>query len=247
MMRTLLVRGLLAGLVAGVFAFVFARLFGEGPIEAAIAVEEAGGHSHGAPSADGPPAVEIVDRATQMSTGLAVGVLVYAVAFGGLFALAFAVAHGRLGTLSARAGALTLALIGYVVAFLIPFLTYPANPPAVGDGDTIAVRTAAFLAMVLISITAAVVAAVAARGLAPRLGGWAAGGLAIGGYLVLVAVAAWILPARAAVPDGFPATVLWDFRLASLGVQLILWLTLGGVFGALVHRRPTGNPSPVVA
>ena len=39
-----------------------------------------------------------------------------------------------------------------------------------------------------------------------------------------------------AVPAEFPASVLWRFRLASLGTQLVLWLGMGLIFGALTER-----------
>ena len=38
------------------------------------------------------------------------------------------------------------------------------------------------------------------------------------------------------VPDGFPAVVLWGFRMAAFGAQLIMWATLGLLFGALTQR-----------
>jgi predicted cobalt transporter CbtA len=38
------------------------------------------------------------------------------------------------------------------------------------------------------------------------------------------------------VPADFPATVLYQFRVASLITQLALWTTLGVVLGELLHR-----------
>ena len=38
------------------------------------------------------------------------------------------------------------------------------------------------------------------------------------------------------VPEGFPAVVLWQFRMASLGAQAMLWTVLGLGFGAWVQR-----------
>jgi hypothetical protein len=39
------------------------------------------------------------------------------------------------------------------------------------------------------------------------------------------------------VPPDFSAVVLWKFRLASLGIQAVLWTTLGLVFGELAQRQ----------
>ncbi|GAA2221015.1 CbtA family protein [Micromonospora olivasterospora] len=46
------------------------------------------------------------------------------------------------------------------------------------------------------------------------------------------------------VPDGFPALVLWKFRLASLGTQLVTWTTLGLLFGALTERSLRTRSAP---
>jgi len=40
----------------------------------------------------------------------------------------------------------------------------------------------------------------------------------------------------AIVYPGFPADVLYEFRLLSLGTQLLLWATIGLVFATLAGR-----------
>ena len=49
-------------------------------------------------------------------------------------------------------------------------------------------------------------------------------------------VVSLVLPPINEVPSEFPAVVLWQFRIASLGAQLIMWLTIGLIFGALMER-----------
>jgi predicted cobalt transporter CbtA len=235
----LLVRGMFSGLIAGLLALVFARVFGEPSIGSAIGFESALQAAQGA-----TPEPELVSRTAQSTIGLATAVLVYAVAFGGLFALAFAIAYGRVGRLSAQATAAVLAMAGYVVAFIVPFLKYPANPPAVGNHDTISQRTATYFGLVLLSVVLAVAATYLGRRLISRLGAWNAALIAGAAFVVTVAVAQSLLPAINEVPDGFPATVLWDFRVASLGTQLVMWATIGLVFGALVTRTLTSDAVP---
>src|SRR4051812_13130021 len=108
--RTLLIRGMLVGAAAGVAAFLFAYFFGEGPINDAIAFEEA----HAAPLPAGEHEHELVSRGVQSTFGLATGSIVYGVALGGLFAIAVAITAGRIGRLSARATAGLVALAGFV-------------------------------------------------------------------------------------------------------------------------------------
>ncbi|PPK61463.1 CbtA family protein [Actinokineospora auranticolor] len=249
--RSLLVWGLLAGLVGGLLAFGFASAFGEPSVETAIGIEEAGGaaHDHGAEagghSHGAEPAAEEeeVSRAFQSTGGLGIGAVAYGLGLGGLYSLAFAFAYGRLGRLTARATALAVAGLGYLALVLVPFLTYPANPPAVGKGETIGERTGLFFGIMGISLVALVLAIVAARKLAARWGGWwstVAAGL---GYVVVVTAVAKALPSFNEVPDSFPGSVLWEFRVASLGTSAVLYATIGVVFAALLHRgltRKTG-------
>jgi predicted cobalt transporter CbtA len=244
--RTLLVRGMIVGAVAGVAAFLFAYLFGEGPITDAIAFEEA----HAAPAAPGEHEHELVSRTVQSTAGLATASIVYGVALGGLFAIAVAVALGRIGRLSARATAALVALAGFVGVALVPFLKYPANPPATGNADTLQQRTGLYFLMIVIGVAAVIGALVVSRSLQPRFGTWNAAILAVVGATVVVGAAIALLPAVNEVPDGFAPVLLWQFRLASLGTQAVTWATLGLLFGYLTERseRPSAvGAHPVAA
>ncbi|MGH3763582.1 MAG: CbtA family protein [Pseudonocardiaceae bacterium] len=239
-MRTLLVRGMLSGLAAGLTALVFALIFGEPSIDSAIDVESALQVIRGE-----SPEPELVSRAVQSTIGLATAVGVYAVAFGGLFALAFAIVYGRVGQMSARATAAVLALVGYLVVYVVPFLKYPANPPSVGSAETISERTGTYFGMVSLSLALAVAATYLGRRLTSRLSTWNATLAASATFIVALAVAQFLLPAIDEVPDAFPASVLWNFRIASLGTQLVMWATIGLLFGALVPRHlESGGPTP---
>src|SRR4051794_25923969 len=167
MARSLLIRGMIAGLAAGLVAFVVAKVFGEGSVAQAIAVEGAHAAAHG--EAEEP---ELVSRGVQSTIGLLTATLIYGVGLGGIFALVFAAMSGRIGDFGARTLAGLLGLAGFVAIGLVPFLKYPPNPPAVGDGATIGHRTELFLAMVAISVLVAVLAVIAGRRLGPVLGAW---------------------------------------------------------------------------
>lgn len=240
MMKTLLVRGMLAGLIAGVLAFGFAYAFGEPSVNTAIGLEESAGHSHSHEAADPAPAEEheeeLVPRDIQSTAGLLIGVLVYGVAIGGLLSLAFAFAQGRLGSLRPRVTALLLTAGAFTVVFLVPFLKYPANPPAVGQPGTIGSRTELYFGFVAVSLLAGILATVFGRKLADRLGAWNGFLLAAAGYLVVIGVVAWLMPVVDEVPATFPASTLWSFRTASIGTQVTLWLALGLAFGAFAEK-----------
>jgi predicted cobalt transporter CbtA len=234
MVRALLIRGMIAGFVAGLLAFGVARLLGETPVDLAIAFEEqAHKAAHAGPSHEHADEPELVSRETQRGIGLFTGVVVYATAFGGLFALVFAFAYGRIGSLSPRATAALLAAAAFLVLVVIPDLKYPPNPPAVGEADTIGQRTRLFVAMIVVSLVALLVALSAGRRLAAELGPWNASLAGAGVFIVLVVAAQLLLPTINEVPERFPADVLWQFRIASIGIEAVLWATVGLVFGYL--------------
>lgn len=231
----LLVRGMLVGLIAGLLAFSFAKVFGEPEIDRAIAFEESmsHSHSHGDAEEDEP---ELVSREVQSTFGLLTGVLVYSVSLGGIFALVFAYSLGRVGNVGPRGLAALLALAAFVVVFLVPGLVYPANPPSVGDPETIGKRTQLFFLMLLVSLAAAIIAVSAGRKFIANSGLWNGAIKGVALYLVIVCVAGFLFPTVNEVPDGFSAMLLWKFRVASLGIHLVMWTALGLIFGVVVER-----------
>src|ERR1700688_4324319 len=105
MIGSLLIRGMLVSILAGLFAFCFAKVFGEPQVDRAIAFEvqseKAKGSaemgmdmSKGMTNAEAAEP-ELVSRAVQSSLGLLTATVIYGAAFGGLFALVFAFAYGR--------------------------------------------------------------------------------------------------------------------------------------------------------
>ena len=231
MIRTLLIWGMLVGIVAGLLGFGFAKIFGESQVDHAIAFEDQMDRAKG--EAPGP---ELVSRQVQSGVGLLTSVLVYGTALGGLFALVFAFAYQRVGRLSARVTAALLAGAGFLSLVLVPQLKYPANPPSVGQHETIGYRSELFFLMILISLAAFVCAVMIAHRLAARCGSWNAALLAAAVFIGIIVAAQLLLPDINEVPDQFPAVVLWRFRVVSLGMQLILWTTFGLLFGAMAER-----------
>jgi hypothetical protein len=217
---------MLVGLAAGVVAFAFAYAFGEPQVQRAIDFEATLGGSD----------PEVVSRGVQRTLGLLTGTVVMGVALGGLFSLVFAYAYGRLSRLNARATSALLALAAFLTITAIPFTKYPANPPTVGNPDTIDKRTLLFLAMIAITVLAAIAAGRIRRDLLSRTTNWSATLLAVAALIAIVAAAQLILPAVHETPPGFPADVLYRFRLASLGINLTLWTAIGLGYGVAAER-----------
>ena len=231
MTRVLLVRGMLAGLVAGLLVFALARWIGEPQVERAIALETSMDRAKGE-----APEPEVVSRAVQRNLGLLAGALVYGTALGGIFGLVFAIAHGRIPIADPRALSATLAAIGCAAIVVVPALKYPANPPAVGNPDTIGIRTGAFFLLIAFSVAAAVLAVQIELRFHNRLGAWNASLLSAAAFLLITTVIAHVLPEFNEVPVGFPATLLWQFRVAALAMQTLQWSAMGLLFGWLTER-----------
>lgn len=218
-------RGMGAGLVAGIAAGLFELAAGEPSVERAIELEH---------MASGGPSAELFTRGVQRA-GMVIGTSLYGIALGGVLAVILYVTARRMSG-SAWERSLKIALAGFGAFWFVPFLKYPANPPAVGDPATIGLRTTSYLAMAAISVAACLVAAAVSR----RLAAQGAEShrrqiLVAAAYLVVVATAFLALPAS---PDraGVPADLLWSFRLASAGGQAILWAVAGSGIGLLTLR-----------
>jgi hypothetical protein len=236
MLRNLLIWGLIAGACAGLLATGFAELAGEPPIDQAISFE-----ARQAEAAGEAPEPDLVSREVQSTLGLVIAAVVYGLALGGLFALAFGCVYGRVARTSPRGTALWLAASAFAVLFLVPFIKYPANPPGVGNPDTIGLRTLLQLTMIAISVSAAIAAVRVRRAASARVS--PAGATAIAGavYLAIVVVAGLAMPSVQEVPRTFPATTLWQFRQASIGMNAVLWAAIGVLFAAAAPRVMAGR------
>lgn len=272
MEKQLIGRGLLAGTIGGVVSFVFARIFAEPLIARAIeyqsaresaqrALDKAAGLAVSAPEAD------LFSRTVQGNLGIGVAMVFFGAALGALVAVAFAVCLGRTGSVRPRPLVLLIGAAGFVGLYLVPFVKYPANPPAVGREETIATRGALFLVMVFCSVVLLFLAVYFGQRLAQRVGTWQASLLSGAAYLVLIGVVMALLPSfgeiaanvatygryatetprplrdpqGTIVMPGFPADLLYSFRLYSVAAQLILWTTLALVFAPMAEKvvRPT--------
>ncbi len=230
-LRSVAVVAALVGLVAGLASALLHTFVGEPLVRQAIAIEEAR-----LAAAGGGGEQELVSRAVQSGVGLFAGLALAGAAFGMLFALAFwGLRAGRPDTFR-RALVVGSLLFGSLA--LAPWLKYPPNPPAVGNPDTIDRRQALYVSLLALSLFLGL----AGAALATRLRSWpehrrvAAVALAV---VVPFALALALLPPAPDAVD-VPATLIWRFRLASLGGNALLWgiLTLGvGLLAAEATRR----------
>jgi Probable cobalt transporter subunit (CbtA) len=270
MEKKLILRGVLAGAVAGVLAFVFARIFAEPVINyesgrdvVIAALDKAAGLP--AP----PPGPDIFSRTIQANIGIGTGMIAFGTAMGALFAVAYALCLGRVGNVRPRTLALLLAGAGFLGIYLVPFIKYPANPPSIGHPETIRARGGYYLIMVLASVVLLTAAVWLGQRLKERFGTWNAALLAGAAFVVAAGIVMALLPQLGhlafneqtygdhatetplpltnakgtLVYPGFPADVLFSFRLYSVAAQLLLWSVIGLIFAPLADRLLAPGPA----
>jgi len=214
-----ILRGALSGAIAGVFGFVFARIFAEPVINKAIAYEAgrdsilaALNRAAGRPvSPDGP---EIFSRTIQSTIGIATGIIAFSAAMGALVAVAYLVLHGRFH-IRPRNLVWMIAGFGFLGVYLLPFVKYPANPPAIGHTFTITTRGQLYLTMVASSLILLGLAVYLARKLAPRLGVLGAVVLSAVAFLIVYSVLIGILPSLGNLPANIAHTSQFGYARAA--------------------------------
>ncbi len=162
--------------------------------------------------------------------------MLYGLSLGAMFGVAFAWSIGRVrGDAWIRAIKLGCVSIGALV--LLPALSYPPNPPAVGDPSTVGSRTGLFLIVWISGLGIATCAWASLRRLERQ--GWSppvAQVIAGLGVCTAVALLLFALPAGAGAP-GFPADVLWTFRVSAVATQAVLFGGIAVLYGLLAMRE----------
>ena len=222
---------LLAGAIAGAILGSLNQIIVEPYIEAAIDIENQNAVASG----------ELFDpneyatyRIWQKSGGIAAGT-VLGMSIGALFGIVFAYGRPSLPGASNKRKALVLAGIMGFVLFIVPALKYPANPPAVGDPETIYYRQALYVAFLSISGFSALGLAM----LFKKMGAFKARAAVVSAiYAAIMTVAFLAMPPN---PDEVtaPMDLVTNFRIASALTMSAFWGILGIVLGAFWDRlRP---------
>jgi predicted cobalt transporter CbtA len=217
----------LAGLLGGFVAAGFHWIFTEPLIDRAVEMEQ---HSNESPAVS--PVEPAVSRPVQ-KLGLFIGFLLYGGAWGLLFGLlAYAIRPWFAEIGYGKQGVFLAVLLGWAVA-IFPLLKYPANPPGVGELETIGIRQQLFLGFIVLSLIGTVVAVAFERRLR-RTGRLARAGVIIT-YAVCLAMLFLAFPSNPD-PVRLPPELVGEFRFLSLLGQLVLWSAMGSMFWWLCRK-----------
>jgi len=142
-----LVSGFAAGIAHGLVNFAIVEPY----LDQAIGIENMGkfqsGQEHDTPQFwENFNTYRIWQKQGQILAGGILGL-----STGALFGVVFAYSRHVLPGSSHVKKALVLAGIMWFTIFFIPFLKYPANPPTVGDPNTIVLRSSLYIAIIILS------------------------------------------------------------------------------------------------
>jgi len=212
-------RGALSGVIAGILGFVFAKILAEPVIDKAIAYESGrddilAALNKAAGRVVTPDGPEIFSRTIQSTIGVATGIIAFSAAMGALVAVAYLVLHGRF-KIRPRNLVWMIAGFGFLGVYLLPFVKYPANPPAIGHTFTITTRGQLYLATVACSLILLGLAVYLARKLAPRAGLLGAVLLSAVAFLVVYGVLIGLLPSLGDLPANVAASDQFGYARAA--------------------------------
>jgi predicted cobalt transporter CbtA len=173
-------------------------------------------------------------RLWQKSGEIAAGTIL-GVSLGALFGVVFALTRNSIPGSNNKKKALILAGVMLLVIYIVPALKYPANPPAVGDPETIYYRESLYITILTISGLSALGLVFLYRKLGDKKGKQIVVPVI---YIVIIAAAFMILPPN---PDEItaPMDLVIGFRIASGLTMSAFWGLLGMILGALWDKtRP---------
>jgi predicted cobalt transporter CbtA len=230
---------LVSGAIAGTILGLINQLLVEPYNDQAIAIEVQSTISSGEPVDHN----ELVQYRLWQKGGEIVAGTVLGTSISALFGIVYVYSRDSLPGSNNKKKGLILAGIMFLVIFLIPALKYPANPPAVGDPETIEYRESLYIGMLVISGFTALGVAILYR----RLGQRRKESRKIivpTIYVVIIALAFVVLPAN---PDEITISsdLLMNFRIVTTITMGIFWGVLGillGSFWDVVKPHETRAP-----
>lgn len=219
---------LVSGAIAGTILGVVNQIIVEPYIERAIQLEMQNAEQSG----------ELINpiefaayRFWQKGGEIAAGTIL-GLAIGSLFGIVFAYGRGSVPGSSNIRKALFIAGIMWLALFLVPALKYPANPPAVGDPETLYQRQGLYVAFIAISGSSMLGLAILYR----KVGDLKAKKAIIPAvYAAIMTGAYFAMPAN---PDQInaPMDLVIGFRIVSALTITMFWGLLGVTLGAFWDR-----------
>ena len=154
---------------------------------------------------------------------------VLGLATGALFGVIFAYSRSSLPGGNDFLKSLVLAGILWATLFFIPFLKYPANPPTVGDPNTIVFRQITYVTFIALSGFGALCFSILYKRIRKSKK------LAILGYAIYISIVFLLMPPNPDVITA-PMDLVNGFRITSASTMTLYWIANGIILGFLWKR-----------
>ena len=216
---------LLSGCFAGTIYGGLNLLIVEPYLDDAINIENQNLFSAGE-EIDGPEFwVEYYEYRTWQKGGEVLAGAILGTSLGSLFEIVYALSKKSLTSKNNIGKTLILAGLMWFTLFVIPFLKYPANPPTVGDEDTVVLRGMLYLALIAISGFMALGFYQIFKRLKNKNKI-----LPIIGYAILISLTLFIMPEN---PDEISTSMelINGFRMVAFLTGTLFWFTLALFLG----------------
>ena len=221
-----LISGAFAGLIHGTVNFAIVEPY----LDQAIGIENQNLFASGEEKDTPEFWVEYEGYRIWQKSGQILAGVILGTSIGALFGIVFALSRNSLPGNNDVKKALVLAGIMWFTMFVIPFLKYPANPPTVGDPETVVLRSILYLSFITISGFGAVGFYKLSqkfqnkRKLVPIIG-----------YGIFISIVFFVMPEN---PDEItaPMDLVNEFRIMSFLGVTSLWVSIGVILGFFWNR-----------
>ena len=163
-------------------------------------------------------------RIWQKSGQVLAGVIL-GLAMGSLFGIVYALSRNSLPGKTDVTKSVILAGIMWLTIYIIPFLKYPANPPTVGDGETVMLRAILYVSFIALSGIGVVIFYKLSQKLQNNKKYFG-----LFGYVIFITILFFVMPEN---PDEItaPMNLVNEFRLMSVFGVSSFWISVGLILG----------------
>ncbi|MDH3339747.1 MAG: CbtA family protein [Nitrosopumilus sp.] len=220
-----LVSGAFAGFIHGTVNFVIVEPY----LDQAIGIENQNLFASG--EEDTPEFwVEYEGYRIWQKSGQIVAGVILGMSVGSLFGIVFALSRNALPGNNVIKKAVILSGIMWFTLYIIPFLKYPANPPTVGDGETVVLRAILYLSFITISGLGAIAFYKLSKKFQNKKKL-----VALISYTVFISAVFFAMPEN---PDKItaPMNLVNEFRIMSVLGVTSFWASMGLILGFFWNR-----------
>jgi predicted cobalt transporter CbtA len=226
-----IISGALAGAIHGTVNFAIVEPY----LDQAIGIENENLFASGEEDDNPQFWADYEEYRVWQKSGQVLAGMILGVAMGSLFGIVYVLSRNSLPGKNNVTKAVVLAVIMWITIYLIPFLKYPANPPTVGDAETIVLRSILYISFIAISGISALVFYKLSQKLQSDKKY-----LGILGYVIFIVIAFFVMPEN---PDEVtaPMNLVNEFRLMSVLGVTSFWISVGLILGLFWNKFDDAN------